>query len=222
MDYTRQLDIFNPYLNRDKVVVIGAGGIGSPTVLALAKMGISDIEVFDFDKIDDVNLPSQFYRISDVGKFKVDALKEICKDFADVDITVHRERFDISLINQPCYIISAVDNMAARKEIWDMIKYSPFCKKYIDCRMGAERLKIHIVNPVDMESIKLYESTLIDDSEAVQLPCTAKAIIYNVMMTASQVAHLIRCMLLDHKIPYKYNVYYDFVSGIFLQDSTLI
>ena len=57
-----------------------------------------------------------------------------------------------------------------------------------------------------MELVKLYESTLIDDSEAVQLPSYAKAIIYNVMMTASQVAHLIRCMLLN--IKYLINIRY--------------
>ena len=62
--FLRQLEIADPTKFRDKsITVIGAGGIGAATVVALAKTGFEKITVYDFDKIEEHNLPNQLLPI---------------------------------------------------------------------------------------------------------------------------------------------------------------
>ena len=52
---------------RRKVTVIGAGGIGAATCLALAKMGVPFFTIIDDDVVSDVNMPTQLHRLADLG-----------------------------------------------------------------------------------------------------------------------------------------------------------
>ena len=80
MDFTRQNRILNPDECYSNIHIIGAGSTGSFIALNLAKMGMKNIIVYDFDKVEEPNIPNQFYRIKDVGKYKVTALKQIIKE----------------------------------------------------------------------------------------------------------------------------------------------
>src|SRR5512138_700999 len=117
MDFWRQMDIVTPTdLEKFPVTIIGVGGIGSPTALALSKMGVQNITIYDDDDVEDHNLPNQMYRISDLGKSKVEGTRDICNDFAGLNIDIHKERFE----NQPIsgIVISGVDTMKSREIIW--------------------------------------------------------------------------------------------------------
>ena len=62
---------------RGKVLVIGAGGLGSPAALYLAAAGVGTIGIADADKVDLSNLQRQVIHFtSDVGKLKVDSARE--------------------------------------------------------------------------------------------------------------------------------------------------
>lgn len=192
MDFWRQLDIASSEeLSRLRVAIIGAGGIGSPTALALAKMGIQHLQVYDDDSVELHNLPNQLYRFGDLGKAKVEGLAEICRDFAGVMIEANPKRFDgnhqLSEI-----IVSGVDTMTSRKEIWQRVRYNPAVRLYVEARMGAEVCRIHSVRPCDPDIVRWYEKTLYDDSEAVDLPCTARAVIYNVFVIAGLIANQVK------------------------------
>jgi molybdopterin/thiamine biosynthesis adenylyltransferase len=79
-DYSRiteSVDI--SLLKKSKIIVIGAGGSYS-LVLALARTGIGNLIVFDFDTVDTSNLVRQGYTIKDVGKHKVVALEKAVKE----------------------------------------------------------------------------------------------------------------------------------------------
>ena len=192
MDFWRQRDVVSPEdLASLRVTIIGAGGIGSPTTLALAKMGVSQIVVYDDDSVELHNLPNQIYRFSDLGKTKVEGLKNICQDFAGVLIEVKPECFDGQ---QPLsgIVVSGVDTMAARKEIWQRVRYNPAVQIYIEARMGAEVARIHTVRPCDPSLVRWYETTLYSDEEAMQAPCTARAIIYCALMSGALVANQVK------------------------------
>lgn len=179
----RQLDIADPEKLKIPITVVGAGGIGSEVTKILAKVGFSDIEVYDDDTIEEYNLPNQFYRTQDIGKPKVLALKEIIKDFTDIDIEAHDELFKSQKPRE--LLIVTVDSMDTRIAIYNAVKHVPYLKYIIDGRMGGE---VFCVNTVDMRSPiekEFYEKTLYPSSEAEQLACTAKAIMYNVGTVAS-------------------------------------
>jgi hypothetical protein len=93
-------------------------------------------------------------------------------------------------------IISAVDSMAARKNIWqNCIRYNPETPLYIDGRMSSAVCRIFSIKPLDPEDVRLYEQTLYNDEEAWEEPCTSRAIIYNVYMAASLIAHQVKTFL---------------------------
>lgn len=190
-EYNRQEGLLPSTSIKLPIVLIGAGGIGSPTALALCKMGINNLTIYDDDVVEPHNLPNQIYKLSDIGKKKVDALADMCNEFAETEIETRPVRFDGD-IEEMSIVISGVDSMESRKQIWEHIKMQVKIPLYIDARMGGEYLTIYAVNPTNLESIKNYEKSLHSDEEAEPIPCTERAIIYNVFWVASMVAHRVK------------------------------
>ena len=83
-------------LLNSSVLVVGAGGLGSAALLALACLGIGHIGIVDNDIISETNLPRQIiYGISDVGKGKaITAKKVLKKKNPDIDVKVFPYRLD--------------------------------------------------------------------------------------------------------------------------------
>ena len=63
-------------LRNSSVGIAGAGGLGSNAAAALARAGIGQLILVDFDKIEENNLDRQYYFLYQVGKIKVEALKD--------------------------------------------------------------------------------------------------------------------------------------------------
>ena len=203
MDFWRQFDLVRP--GEDlmfPVTVIGCGGIGSPTAMALCKMGCSDVTVIDDDSVEVHNLPSQVYRIGDIGSTKVAALASILQDFSGVDVKTKHERVT-GATALAGVVVSGVDSMSARAEIWKAVKYKPAIDLYVDARMGAEVMRIYTVRPTNPEEVAAYEGMLYPDDEAQQLPCTGRAIIYNVFAISSLVASQIKKHARGEEFPFE-------------------
>src|ERR1700760_2533290 len=63
-------------LKASSVLVVGAGGLGSPVLLYLAAAGVGTIGIVDFDVVDDSNLQRQVvFGVDDIGKPKVEAAR---------------------------------------------------------------------------------------------------------------------------------------------------
>lgn len=58
------------------VGIAGAGGLGSNAAMALARAGIGRLVIVDFDRVEKSNLDRQYYFLDQVGRLKVEALKE--------------------------------------------------------------------------------------------------------------------------------------------------
>lgn len=197
---TRHLDILPPARTNVPIHVIGAGAVGSFTVLSLAKMGFEDITVFDFDKIEVENMNCQFYRFKDIGKLKVEALQELVKDFTEVDIKVVPEPYVGGALRG--IVISAVDKMDVRQLIWDShVNKAPSTKFLVDPRMGAEIAMLFTMDPNDPADIKSYEKTLYTDANSHNEPCTAKATVYTACMLAGLVCKTVKDIQMDGPYP---------------------
>jgi hypothetical protein len=190
-DYWRQLDLVTPDELRLPITMVGAGGIGSPTVLALAKMGCSNLTVYDPDFVEWHNLPNQFYRLEDVAQPKAVALGALVRTFTGIQICAVQEAVAEQRLSG--LVISGVDSMAARQGIWrGSIRFRAGVEMYIDARMGAEVCRIYSIHPTDPDDVRRYELTLYDDEQAVDVACTAHAIVYNVLTIAGLIANQVK------------------------------
>ncbi len=191
----RQLDILSGDALNRKIVIVGAGAIGSFTALTLAKMGFENITVWDDDEVDEVNLNCQFYPIESIGKPKVMALTETVQAFTGVDIRWIKERFTDDNLLRSDIVISAVDSMEARKTIFEHTTSGWF----IDARMAAEYFSMFTVNLNDANAVKNYHASLYTDEEAIQERCTAKSTMYTVNMIAGFIGKAVKDIATDKR-----------------------
>ena len=191
---TRQMDLIPMEILGEQITIIGAGAIGSWTTLALAKMGFTNLTVYDHDKVSIENMNSQFYRLKDIGNHKVQALAEMTHDFTGHWITGYAKKYESGMF--PGTVISAVDSMEVRKLIWENHKNKAFgCRAVIDPRMGAESALLYVMNPLDSKDIESYEKTLYVDTQAVQERCTARATIYTANLLSGLVCKAVKDLL---------------------------
>lgn len=61
-------------LRNARVAVVGLGGLGSNIAVALTRLSISQLYLYDFDKVELSNLNRQYYFLDDIGQYKADAL----------------------------------------------------------------------------------------------------------------------------------------------------
>jgi sulfur-carrier protein adenylyltransferase/sulfurtransferase len=112
-------------LKNARVLVIGAGGLGSPALLYLAAAGVGTIGIAEFDEVDESNLQRQvIHGQSDVGKSKAQSAKESIGEVNPlVDVVLHEQRLDndnvLGIFEQYDLIIDGTDNFATRYMVND-------------------------------------------------------------------------------------------------------
>lgn len=103
-----------------KVLVIGAGGLGSPVLQYLTAAGVGSIGIVDFDVVDISNLQRQvLYGTSTLGMNKAEAAKHRLEDLNDeISIVAYPEKLThknaIDLFNQYDIIVDGTDNFETR------------------------------------------------------------------------------------------------------------
>lgn len=189
--FWRQQDFYHPLLHNPRVLIIGAGGIGSPTTVALAKLGVSRIRVMDHDVVAAHNVPTTLYRAKDRGRKKVDALFDVVKRLTGVSITPMARKYKAGAKLPDCdVLILGVDNLDVRRELFEQAKAQglPFL---IDGRIGGQNIRVYALRPNEAEA-RHYDATLIPQSQVMPLPCTAQQVVDVGWMTASLVTRALR------------------------------
>jgi adenylyltransferase/sulfurtransferase len=107
-------------LKNAKVLVVGAGGLGSPALLYLAAAGVGTLGIVDFDTVDESNLQRQIiHGVADVGKSKAESARDsIAQVNPYVNVILHQERLDSSNVMEIFepydLIVDGTDNFATR------------------------------------------------------------------------------------------------------------
>jgi adenylyltransferase/sulfurtransferase len=107
-------------LKNAKVLVIGAGGLGSPALMYLAAAGVGTLGIVDFDVVDESNLQRQIiHGVSDIDTPKAEsAQRSVAEINPYVKVVLHEERLDSSnaldVIRPYDLIIDGTDNFATR------------------------------------------------------------------------------------------------------------
>ncbi|GAS93106.1 molybdopterin biosynthesis-like protein MoeZ [Mycolicibacterium canariasense] len=121
-------------LKNAKVLVIGAGGLGSPTLLYLAAAGVGTIGIVEFDVVDESNLQRQIiHGQSDIGRSKAQSARDSVLEVNPyVNVVLHELRLEpdnaVDLFAQYDLILDGTDNFATRYLVNDaaVLAHKPY------------------------------------------------------------------------------------------------
>jgi len=103
-----------------RVLLLGAGGLGSPAAYYLAAAGIGNLGIVDFDQVDLSNLQRQIIHSTErIGMLKTESAKKTIQALnPDVNVTLYNEKMDssniMSLIKDYDYVVDGSDNFPTR------------------------------------------------------------------------------------------------------------
>lgn len=139
LDLAKSLEYFSPLDVKGKIHIVGCGSVGATLAENLARLGLTDFVLWDFDKVEPHNLANQIFRQQDVGHNKVDALLDILTEINPElknTVVVKPEGWKGQKLNG--HIFLAVDSIDLRREIVDMHMDNPYVKSVWDFRTLLE------------------------------------------------------------------------------------
>jgi len=122
--FTRNVPGMTEKLKPSCIGIAGCGGLGSNAAVALARAGVGRLIIADFDRVELSNLNRQYFFLTDVGEYKVDALEKYLKSInPSIQVTKHKTKLDrknISPIFQEADILlEAFDKAESKKMLID-------------------------------------------------------------------------------------------------------
>lgn len=115
--YSRQKDLSLEYCDQS-ALVIGLGGVGSWAALDLALLGMGTLILIDPDKVEASNLNRTLFKLTDIGRFKTHAVKDlICERRPDCIVLTIEEYFNLEHFRkyEVSYVFDCTDNLNSRE-----------------------------------------------------------------------------------------------------------
>ncbi len=139
MDLSKSYDFFQPEKDNAKIHIVGCGSVGSTIAENLARCGVKNMVLYDFDTVEAHNIVNQMFRQQDVGRPKVEALKDILTDInPELSDTVELKPDGWKGKLMSGYIFLCVDSIELRREIVEKHMDSPYVKAMFDFRTLLE------------------------------------------------------------------------------------
>ncbi len=195
----KKFDYIRNILLNSSVGIAGLGGLGSNAAISLARLGIGNLVLIDYDIVEEKNLSRQYYFLDQIGKFKIDAIKEnIEKINPDVKLELHKTKLKKGSISnffdKVDVVIEALDDASIKTEFIEEILLK-LPKKPIIAVSGVTGFE----NPDRIKTKKLGKLLLIQDELALS---TDEDMLYapRVCLIANWEANLAVELLLSEKI----------------------
>lgn len=199
--HRNQMDLFNPEEYKDKkIVIVWVWWVWSLTTLILAQMWIKNITIIDFDKIENHNISSQFYKTNQLEKLKVESLASNVEEFTWILPKAINEKYKPEHTEDADIIIMWVDDMEVRK---DIVETSNPNLSFIDCRMAWEVFEVYTFTKYQKE---IYMGNWYSNEDASPEVCTAKSISYNTAVIAGIIWKIVKDILSNKIVKYNYVV----------------
>lgn len=178
-DYSKQMELIKPYEFTHQINIIGAGALGSWIAFILLKMGFNNIHVYDFDVLEEHNIPNQLYAECQIGDMKIDALETLYSFFFNDEngtdksrLHIHNEKLTADSFPLQGVVFCAVDTMSSRKEIFEnLFKYNAHTPLWLEGRLSIYGAYIYTVEGANFKQYEQYEKTLYSDVETEVSAC---------------------------------------------------
>lgn len=195
LDTNRHASFFNPAFHDLPVTVIGAGATGSRVVLELAGLGCDNINVYDFDIVENHNLPNQAYFDRHVGMPKVEALEQLVFEKLGFRKPGHKffnqkvepgTRFEAAPV-----VFLLTDSFGSRKEIFrSHILPSEKVLWLIETRMAASHGHVYTLYAKNHITRQRWLASMRDDADVENIEASACGTSMSVGPTAAIIANL--------------------------------
>jgi len=159
MDLSKVYEFFKPETVQGSIHIIGCGSVGSTIADLLARCGLTNFTLWDFDTVEPHNIHNQMFIQTDVGKAKVDAVREnVIRINPDANVTVKPDGWNGDPLSG--YIFLCVDNIDLRREIVESNMNNMFVKGVFDFRTGLEESQHYAANWMNYDHKKQLLSTM--------------------------------------------------------------
>ena len=155
MNLNKSLEFFDPDQIKGPCHIVGCGAIGGCIAELLARQGVKDIHLWDFDIVASHNIVNQIYTEEDINRPKVEALKkQLRKINSNIKVTTHEQGWENNIINN--YMFLCLDNIETRKKVLLYNKDNQQLKLVTDCRMTLTQGQCYTAkwdNPIEKNSL---------------------------------------------------------------------
>ena len=135
MNLVKSMEFFNPESCSDTINVIGCGSVGSTVCELLARFGLKNVKLYDFDVVEEHNLANQMFTTKNLYKPKIEGVYDRWVEInpeAAKTIKLYGDGWDGQKLSG--YVFLCVDNIDLRRRIVEENKYNMNIKAMFDFR----------------------------------------------------------------------------------------
>lgn len=174
MDLAKSYEFFNPNSCQEALHIIGCGSVGSTVAELLARFGLENIRLWDFDVVESHNLVNQMFTTKDLYQPKTKAVKSHLVEINPaLEETIEMFEEGWKGQNLSGYVFLCVDNIDLRREIVTKNKFNNTIKAIFDFRTGLTEFQHYAADWGNMEHktklLKQMEFTHKEAEEAVPM-----------------------------------------------------
>ncbi len=168
MDLSKSLEYFDPLNQVEGAIhIVGIGAMGSRIAELLVRLGVSKINIWDFDIVEAKNITNQYYTTNYIGQPKTAALSDMLKKInPKLEVKEHGKYTDQTLSG---YVFLCVDSIELRYKIATSQKDNTKVLAMFDTRMRLEDAQSYAADWHDEIQKKTFISSMeFTDADAVE------------------------------------------------------
>ena len=206
LNLSKSHDFFQPEKDSSKVHIIGCGSVGSTVAENLARCGVKNFVLYDFDVVEPHNIANQMFTQRHVGMAKVEALKEILIDINPEianTIELRPDGWTEKSKRMSGYVFLAVDSIEIRRQIVEKYMNNMNIKAMFDVRTSLESAQHFAADWTNYQMKKDFLNSMqfSHDEAADETPVSACGVTLGVATTVRLIS------------AYAVNNYIQFVKG---------
>lgn len=154
MNLAKSFEFFNPETCKERIHLIGCGSVGSTVAELLARFGLTNVSLYDFDVVEEHNLANQMFTTKNLYRPKIEGVYERwCEINPDAakKIKVYPEGWTGQKLSG--YVFLCVDNIDLRRKIVEENKYNENIKAMFDFRTALTDAQHYAADWSDMSQI---------------------------------------------------------------------
>ena len=188
-DTRKSYEYFDP-ASSPTVHIIGCGALGSTIAVQIARLGVTNIHLWDMDTVESVNIANQQFFDKHIGRTKVSALAEILMDINPLLKSTIVEHGAYTNEELDGILFIPVDSIDVRKAIINNNRYNPKCLGFIDARMRLTDAQLYSAYFQSQQSIDhlLMTMNFTDEEADAATPISACGTTLSVIPTVQTIS----------------------------------